>query len=341
MRRARRLVGPPRRGVAGAYLDSWRGQGQPVPRSPAVTAWGTRARLPASSVVFFCSPRAGRADRPHEAAPASSVVRIDVGINPSVNVPELRERSLEPASRITDVPRAVGRSRRPPRGGGTDEPPARHRHLGPRRRHRSGPRSPAASPSPSPARRRGRPVGAGCYTTDPAGREALPSGCGDISTNPAAVRHRQRARRAGPHQRLVVLAAVQEDRLRVQRAAVRPPGGLRHLSPAGSASPTPTTPTITGTATGVGEYNFSYTQDLLVGVAGLTAAGVKVDGWSDWTVSPAWIDGTPHADGDHRPRTAVVLLRRHRRRQRADQHRRPAEGLGEHRRHDRLQRQRS
>lgn len=53
-----------------------------------------------------------------------------------------------------------------------------------------------------------------------------------------------------------------------------------------------TKPLITGTATGVGEYKFPYTRDVLVGVAGLKAGNVKVNGWSDWTVSPMWTDGT-------------------------------------------------
>ena len=52
------------------------------------------------------------------------------------------------------------------------------------------------------------------------------------------------------------------------------------------------TPAITGTATGVGEYKFRYTRDILVGVAGLNAGRVQVDGWSDWTVTPAWGDGS-------------------------------------------------
>ena len=72
-------------------------------------------------------------------------------------------------------------------------------------------------------------VGAGSYAdTLPAGGP-LPSGCGSISTNPRAVRHRQRPGRRRAHQRLVVLAAVQEVRLRVQRAAARAPALVRHL----------------------------------------------------------------------------------------------------------------
>ena len=32
-------------------------------------------------------------------------------------------------------------------------------------------------------------------------------------------------------------------------------------------------------------------QDILVGVAGLNSPDAKVDGWSDWTVTPYWSDG--------------------------------------------------
>jgi hypothetical protein len=53
-----------------------------------------------------------------------------------------------------------------------------------------------------------------------------------------------------------------------------------------------TTAAISGTATGVGEYHYPYTQDILVGVAGLASPDVRVDGWSDWTVTPYWSDGT-------------------------------------------------
>ncbi|PPK98317.1 endoglucanase Acf2 [Kineococcus xinjiangensis] len=53
-----------------------------------------------------------------------------------------------------------------------------------------------------------------------------------------------------------------------------------------------TTPSITGTADGVSEFHYTHTTDLTVGVAGLNSRDTKVDGWSDWTVSPYWSDGT-------------------------------------------------
>lgn len=53
----------------------------------------------------------------------------------------------------------------------------------------------------------------------------------------------------------------------------------------------PTTPSISGTATGVSEYHYGYAEDFRIGVAGLTADG-KVDGYSDWTVSELWTNGS-------------------------------------------------
>lgn len=53
----------------------------------------------------------------------------------------------------------------------------------------------------------------------------------------------------------------------------------------------PTTPSISGTSTGVGEYHYSYAEDFRLGIAGLSADG-KVDGYSDWTVSELWSNGS-------------------------------------------------
>ncbi|MET1073153.1 MAG: glycosyl hydrolase, partial [Umezawaea sp.] len=38
-------------------------------------------------------------------------------------------------------------------------------------------------------------------------------------------------------------------------------------------------------------YEMMHRDDLFVGVSGLSAPGVAVDGWSDWTVSPLWTGG--------------------------------------------------
>ncbi|QFZ24118.1 carbohydrate-binding protein [Saccharothrix syringae] len=51
----------------------------------------------------------------------------------------------------------------------------------------------------------------------------------------------------------------------------------------------PTSPTITSDGRG---YEFMHRDELFVGVSGLNAPRTQVDGWSDWTVSPLWTDGT-------------------------------------------------
>ncbi|NKY38333.1 carbohydrate-binding protein [Cellulomonas septica] len=53
----------------------------------------------------------------------------------------------------------------------------------------------------------------------------------------------------------------------------------------------PTTPSVSGTSTGVSEYHYSYAEDFRLGVAGLSSDG-KVDGYSDWTVSELWTNGS-------------------------------------------------
>ncbi len=53
-----------------------------------------------------------------------------------------------------------------------------------------------------------------------------------------------------------------------------------------------TRPSISGSAKGVGEYHYEYQEDFVAGVTGLAAPEVKVDDWSDWTVTPYLSDGT-------------------------------------------------
>ena len=134
-------------------------------------------------------------------------------------------------------------------------------------------------------------VGAGSYTTTlPAGQK-LPTGCGDHVHQPprfASPPTRPRARcpptTGGRRSCARRPTAPSASRCTPTRRPTTPcPGGLGFSYT--------TTPTITGTATGVGEYHFPYTRDFLVGVAGLNAGRVKVDGWTDWTVSPYWVDG--------------------------------------------------
>lgn len=51
-----------------------------------------------------------------------------------------------------------------------------------------------------------------------------------------------------------------------------------------------TTPVISGRPGGVGEFHYSYAEDVLVGVAGLSAGVVEVADWTDWTVTASWAD---------------------------------------------------
>ncbi|GAA1752116.1 glycosyl hydrolase [Luedemannella helvata] len=134
-------------------------------------------------------------------------------------------------------------------------------------------------------------VGAGSYTeTLPAGA-ALPTGCGSLSTNPR--QYVTANAPAGPVPTNDWWSSILYKRydcafgepLHAHPTAYDTlPGGLGFSYT--------TTPAISGTATGVGEFHYPYTQDLLVGVAGLNSPDVKVDGWSDWTVTPYWSDGT-------------------------------------------------
>ena len=53
-----------------------------------------------------------------------------------------------------------------------------------------------------------------------------------------------------------------------------------------------TTPEFVIPAPGLQEYHYPYHQDFTAGVSGLSAPIVKVDNWSDWTVTPSWVDGS-------------------------------------------------
>ncbi|AXK37576.1 glycoside hydrolase [Streptomyces armeniacus] len=51
----------------------------------------------------------------------------------------------------------------------------------------------------------------------------------------------------------------------------------------------PTEPAVVGEGR---QYEFAHKADLTLGVAGLDSPDTKADGWSDWTVSPYWSDGS-------------------------------------------------
>ncbi|MFE0463712.1 glycosyl hydrolase [Kitasatospora sp. NPDC058965] len=132
-------------------------------------------------------------------------------------------------------------------------------------------------------------VGAGSFTTTPAG--SLPTGCGSISTNP-----RQWVTANAPAGAVPTndwWSSILFKRTDCQYGSpmqAHPLGFQPHAGGLGFSYTT--TPAISGTATGVGEYHFPYTEDFVAGVTGLASPDVKVDGWSDWTVSPYFSDGT-------------------------------------------------
>jgi endoglucanase Acf2 len=133
-------------------------------------------------------------------------------------------------------------------------------------------------------------VGAGSYTeTLPAGG-SLPTGCGAAGTNP-----RQYATANAPAGGIPTndwwssILFKKTDCAFGEPLYAQPIGYDTFGNGLGFSYNT--TPTITGTATGVGEFHFSYRQDFVAGVAGLASPDVKVDGWTDWTVTPYWSDG--------------------------------------------------
>lgn len=123
----------------------------------------------------------------------------------------------------------------------------------------------------------------------PAGR-SLPTGCGAISTNP-----RQWATANAPSGGIPTNDWWSSILYKKTDCAFGEP---LHAHPVsydtfgnGLGLSYNTTPQISGTATGVGEFHFPYAEDIRVGVAGLNSPDVKVDGWTDWTVTPFWSDG--------------------------------------------------
>ena len=133
-------------------------------------------------------------------------------------------------------------------------------------------------------------VGAGSYAdTLPAGR-STPTGCGSIATNP-----RQWVTSGAPSGPVPTNDWWSSILFKRTDCAFGEPLYAHPLAfdtyADGLGFSYTTTPTITGSATGVGEYHYPYVQDLRVGPAGLNSPDVKVDDWTDWTVTPYWSDG--------------------------------------------------
>ncbi|SNT55246.1 Endoglucanase Acf2 [Streptosporangium subroseum] len=133
-------------------------------------------------------------------------------------------------------------------------------------------------------------LGAGSYAdTLPAGR-SLPSGCGSVSTNP-----RQWVTANAPAGAVPTNDWWSSILFKKTDCAYGEPLYAHPISydtfGNGLGFSYNTTAAISGTATGVSEYHYPYVQDIRVGVAGLNSPDVKVDGWSDWTVTPYWSGG--------------------------------------------------
>ncbi|MFC7244409.1 glycosyl hydrolase [Catellatospora aurea] len=133
-------------------------------------------------------------------------------------------------------------------------------------------------------------VGAGSYLDSlPAGR-SLPVGCGSLSTNP-----RQYVTANAPAGGVPTNDWWSSLLFKKFDCSYSEPLHAHPISydtlAGGLGFSYNTTAAISGSATGPGEFHYPYVQDMLVGVAGLNSPDTKVDGWSDWTVTPYWSDG--------------------------------------------------
>jgi endoglucanase Acf2 len=135
-------------------------------------------------------------------------------------------------------------------------------------------------------------IGAGSYTeTLPAGAK-LPSGCGSVSTNPREnVTANAPAGAVPTNDWWSSLLFKKGDDCNFSQALYAHPVAYRP-SATGLGLSYEQTPAISGSPTGLGEYHFPYAQKVVAGVVGLNAPKALVDGWTDWTVTPSWSDGT-------------------------------------------------
>ena len=132
-------------------------------------------------------------------------------------------------------------------------------------------------------------VGAGGYAAAPVG--PTPEGCDSVEADPRAALTADAPKGPLPtndwwssllYKRLDCRMS---EPLHAHPASYQPtPGGLGLSAPREA--------TLSGTPGGIGEFHFGFEQDVVVGVAGLDAPTVQVAGWTDWTVTPSWSDGT-------------------------------------------------
>ncbi|MEU1807755.1 glycosyl hydrolase [Micromonospora aurantiaca (nom. illeg.)] len=179
---------------------------------------------------------------------------------------------------------------------------------------------PPTAPVPSPARRRGLratalvaasvlaagllgavvggggtatagAVGAGSYTETLPPGALLPKGCGAISTNPRIFTTADAPAGAIPTNDWWSSLIWKRNNCAGSENLHAHPLAFKAENNGLGLSYT-TTPAISGTATGVGEFHYPYTEDVRVGMPGLAAPVVKAAGWSDWTVTADWSDGS-------------------------------------------------
>jgi endoglucanase Acf2 len=135
------------------------------------------------------------------------------------------------------------------------------------------------------------PVGAGSYTTTLPTGAALPTACDDIATNPRKHLTENAPQGAVPTNDWWSSLVYKRYECAFSENLMAHPFSFDTVA-GGLGVDYATTAAISGTPTGVGEYHYPYGADFTLGVAGLNAGSSKVDGWTDWTVTPYWSDGT-------------------------------------------------
>jgi endoglucanase Acf2 len=134
-------------------------------------------------------------------------------------------------------------------------------------------------------------LGSGSYaTTRPAGAVG-PNGCGSLATNPRQYVTANAPAGAVPTNDWWSSLLFKRTDCNYSEPLEAHPMAFKPAANGLGVSYT-TDAAISGTATGVGEYHFPYTTEFTLGVTGLNASSTLVDGWTDWTVTPSWSDGS-------------------------------------------------
>ena len=132
-------------------------------------------------------------------------------------------------------------------------------------------------------------VGAGGYAAAPVG--PTPEGCDSVEADPRAALTDDAPAGALPTNDWWSSLLYKRLDCRMSEPLHAHPVSYQP-TPAGLGLSTPREATLSGTPGGIGEFHFTYVQDVVVGVDGLDAPTVEVAGWTDWTVTPSWSDGT-------------------------------------------------